>query len=371
MTSVRYHAPYRDPSGYGMASRNYIISLLELGVNVEAIPKGFWVGKYSVDEEIDKILTDNEDKNLPSETTPLISHQTPTHFNVDYPGYKIGYTVHETSRMIGAWVEHINLMDEVWTASRFSKAVMEVSGVNIPIYVVPHGVDRNIFNEKLEPLNFTNIEDGTFKFLSVFQWIFRKGPDALLKAYYQEFTRDENVCLIIKTFGYSEGLTEAKRIHENILAIQSELQMDNVPPVYLLFDFYSYSELARLYNSADAFVLPTRGEAWGIPFLEAMSCGVPTIGTKWSGQTDFMNGANSLQIDVDELGIVRNMPVPWFTPNQRWAEPCLADLRRKMRRVYESKNLCTRLRREGIKTAKKWPWEKGARIMQERLKAIE
>jgi glycosyltransferase involved in cell wall biosynthesis len=38
-----------------------------------------------------------------------------------------------------------------------------------------------------------------------------------------------------------------------------------------------------LYGGADAFVLPTRGEGWGLPILEAMAAGVPAIATNWSG----------------------------------------------------------------------------------------
>jgi glycosyltransferase involved in cell wall biosynthesis len=34
------------------------------------------------------------------------------------------------------------------------------------------------------------------------------------------------------------------------------------------------SEMPRLYKAADAFVLPSRGEGWGMPMMEAMGMGV-------------------------------------------------------------------------------------------------
>ena len=60
-------------------------------------------------------------------------------------------------------------------------------------------------------------------------------------------------------------------------------------------------ELGVLYRSADCFVLPTRGEGWGMPILEAMACGLPVIATHWSSQVDFMNSRNSLPLDVESL----------------------------------------------------------------------
>ena len=43
------------------------------------------------------------------------------------------------------------------------------------------------------------------------------------------------------------------------------------------------TQLAALYCSVDAFVLATHGEGWGLPLLEAMASGLPTLATAWSG----------------------------------------------------------------------------------------
>ena len=37
--------------------------------------------------------------------------------------------------------------------------------------------------------------------------------------------------------------------------------------------------MPSLYKSADCFVLPSRGEGWGRPQVEAMAMGLPLIGT--------------------------------------------------------------------------------------------
>lgn len=46
-------------------------------------------------------------------------------------------------------------------------------------------------------------------------------------------------------------------------------------------------ELANIYSSLDIFALPTIGEGFGLPILEAMSCGVPVCVTNYSGHTEF------------------------------------------------------------------------------------
>ena len=46
---------------------------------------------------------------------------------------------------------------------------------------------------------------------------------------------------------------------------------------------YDYEALPALFASADAFVLPSHGEGWGLPLMEAMAMELPTIGTAFGG----------------------------------------------------------------------------------------
>lgn len=43
-----------------------------------------------------------------------------------------------------------------------------------------------------------------------------------------------------------------------------------------------YKDMATLYNAMDAFFLSTSGEGFGIPTLEAMSCGIPVLITNYT-----------------------------------------------------------------------------------------
>ena len=43
-----------------------------------------------------------------------------------------------------------------------------------------------------------------------------------------------------------------------------------------------------LYAASDAFVLPSRGEGWGLPVMEAMAMAKPVLVTNYSGPTALM-----------------------------------------------------------------------------------
>ncbi len=44
--------------------------------------------------------------------------------------------------------------------------------------------------------------------------------------------------------------------------------------------------MARMYNALDVFLLPTKGEGFGIPIVEAMACGIPVITTNCTAQKE-------------------------------------------------------------------------------------
>jgi len=52
--------------------------------------------------------------------------------------------------------------------------------------------------------------------------------------------------------------------------------------------------LAALYSAIDIFTLPTRGEGFGLPILEAMSCGLPVVATDYSAHPEWCRGSSML-----------------------------------------------------------------------------
>jgi phosphatidylinositol alpha-1,6-mannosyltransferase len=62
--------------------------------------------------------------------------------------------------------------------------------------------------------------------------------------------------------------------------------------------FIPEAEKADHYRLAEAFVMPGRGEGFGIVFLEALACGIPVVGSKLDGSREALRGG-ALGILVD------------------------------------------------------------------------
>ena len=59
------------------------------------------------------------------------------------------------------------------------------------------------------------------------------------------------------------------------------------------------------YHLADAYVMPSRGEGFGIVILEAMACGVPALASsKDGGREALLDGKLGLLVDPDDPVLV-------------------------------------------------------------------
>lgn len=244
----------------------------------------------------------------------------------------VGRTMFETDRIPDGWVEKCNAMDEVWVPSSFNLETFRRAGVQEhKLLKMEEGEDTSFFHPGNPPFRIPGARG--FNFLSVFQWTQRKGPDILLKAFIREFKEDEDVTLILRTYGRSGP--DSDLLPNLLYYIERELHvpLEKTPPILLVPGFISNQVLPRLYTSADCFVLPSRGEGWGRPYVEALCSEMPVIATRWSGQLDFLNDANSYLIDCKLAPTPCDTDVEIFAGHE-WAEPDVDHLRSLMRHVF-------------------------------------
>lgn len=241
-------------------------------------------------------------------------------------------TTFESDRLDDAWVDTFNRFSQVWVTSSFNAEVFARCGV-VPskLVVVPNAIDTAVF----DPCRYRRTDmpgaDG-FRFLSVFDFTPRKGWDILLHSYVREFAPDEDVCLVLKVTNTDRSADPMARIR----AFLDEHDYRRTPPIKLVHAHLADHAMAQLYANCDAFVLPSRGEGFGRPYLEALVMGLPAIATRWSGHLDFLDDDNGFLIDVEDTEPCERAwsDSPLYA-GHRWAAPGIDATRRLMRRVFE------------------------------------
>ena len=300
--------------------------------------------------------------------TILIFHTVPGMFRNVTGAYLVGRSMYEFSRIGQNWVDAFATVNEVWVPSKFVATSFAVSGVpKEKLVVIPEAIDTYFFDPDVQdavllPLDAPRAKRWThycnsdhssvaaspraFKFFSNFKWEPRKGWETLFEAYCRAFGslgRSERPVSLYVLTNYFFG-SKSGDIH-NVSVILDELtqwakaklRVDSLaefPHFCLITETITETELAGLYKSADAFVLPTRGEGWCLPAIEAMSMGLPTIATAWGGQTDFMTRDNSFLILPDAVEEPPEDNMYGFQVGKKWATPSMNRTAQLMQYVY-------------------------------------
>lgn len=374
--SVRWAGPLLNNSGYAQEGRHFVRALQAAGVNVATLPLD---SDLLTPDTLGALLNDSSDP-LRQTAVRAMTHSlvdpvvlvrhTPMSGHVPLPrsSYRIARTMFETDRLEESWVSGLASFDEVWVPSQFNLDTFTRAGVSVPIAVVPCGVDSDTFSPDTQPYTLPGLRD--IVFLSVFEWHKRKGWDLLLRAWSRAFGPDDPVSLVLRAGPPSWHRTTAHDIVEQMerfIAENLHLSRSSLAPIVLLTDPVAQPE--RLYAMADAFVLPSRGEGWGLPYIEAMSTGLPTIGTGWGGNTEYMTPTNSILLGVEALDTISptDAPSPAYI-GHRWARPSVDDLVEALRAIALDKewgrSLGSTARQDVLRH---WSWKNAADIARARL----
>lgn len=260
----------------------------------------------------------------------------------------VGRTMFETDRVNIHHVRRCNRMDYVWVPTDFHVHTFGQSGVDpIKVRKIVQPVDLEFFDPfKVEPLdlapigsivlgsNESNLEKKRFVFLSVFKWEYRKGWDVLLRSYLKEFSGDDDVVLYLLMKAYHSDKDFSNKIVEYVEDSDLEKPASGWAPVYVIDSHIAQVDLPSLYKAANAFVLPSRGEGWGRPIVEAMAMSLPVITTNWSGPTEYLTDENSYPLPFVGMSEVGEGPFK----GHMWAEPSVDELRFLMRRVMSNQS---------------------------------
>lgn len=116
-----------------------------------------------------------------------------------------------------------------------------------------------------------------------------KGFDILIKSFGRAFKDRDDVILVIGGNGsqrvWLESITKEEHVEEKVNFV-GEL---------------SREEVSKWMRKADAFVLPSRYETFGVVYIEALASGTPVIGTFNGGAEDIINDTNGYIVEIDNV----------------------------------------------------------------------
>lgn len=183
----------------------------------------------------------------------------------------------------------IERSDAVTTVSEFLKIqTLETFDLEKDIVVIPNFVDQRRF----KPLDVEGRRE-----------LFAK-PDEKIVLHASNFRAVKRVDTVIKIF---DRIARTRAARLLLMGDGPELHATQLLSEELgLGDrviFLGANEsVEEIFPIADVFILPSDHEGFGLAALEAMSCGVPVIGTANGGMPEFIkDGANGFLYDPDDI----------------------------------------------------------------------
>lgn len=347
---VHWWSVFEYPRGYAMASKALASALQLAGAQVS------YSNVYDQDTEghsRNPVIEDIKRRPIPR-VAPRVAYSQCDYFEeVEGEGPKFGFSMLEVTGLPADWVRGCNLMDEVWVPSQFNVETFRRAGVTKPIEVVPLGVDPDYYHPGVKRMRKTD----DFVFLSVFEWGERKNPEMLIRSFAETFKRTDDVVLMLVVGNHDPEVDVESEVAEMRLGADAGRIVICVNP-----DIPDH-QMPALYKAADAFVLPTHGEGWGMPILEAMAVGVPTIATNWSAQTEFFDDSVGFPIEVGSM-IDAEARCPFYE-GWEWAQPNEEHLRHLMRHVVDDRADAAAKAAAGAERALRYTWKHSAERMLE------
>jgi len=211
------------------------------------------------------------------------------------------------------WARQLEKFDEVWASSRFVEQAL-LKTVHRPVVHLPQACE--VVVSSFRSRRFFGIPEPAYTFLYSFDirsWVTRKNPEAVVTAFRRALDqRPHHAGLLVLEINGAELGDDRYRAFLDSLA-------DLRDRVVVLARTLGDDEMKSLVRCCDCYVSLHRSEGFGRGPAEAMVLGKPVIATRWSGNLDYMNDANSLLVDCALTPVAPDAYPHW--QGQQWAEP--------------------------------------------------
>lgn len=153
----------------------------------------------------------------------------------------------------------------------------------------------------------------------------------LIRAFYLLTKSFKNLSLVLTGKGFAVDTVQLREINNLI----TDLELgDSI----LKLGFISTDELAVLYNLAKVYIQPSFAEGFGLPVLEAMACGCPTVVSNITSLTELTENASVL-----------------FDPNKD------DEIAKGIFEILNNRDKKDKIVKKGLERVKDFSWDKCAR----------
>jgi len=221
------------------------------------------------------------------------------------------------------------------TDSKASKNDIEkIIGCKTPIYTIPLGVGSDFTIIKSDDIKLKTKKKYSLPdhfILNVGDVNYNKNSEGLVAAFKLIADKYKHLDLLL----IGKGFVDSTQQLNNLKSLINNFGLEN--RIYRLANI-NLDDLVTIYNLADIYIQPSFAEGFGLPILEAMSCGCPVIAS---------NIESHLEILPDEALI--------FNPNN------IKDLVSLIEKLLTTAELKKTLIKSGLIQAKKFTWKTTAK----------
>jgi glycosyltransferase involved in cell wall biosynthesis len=258
------------------------------------------------------------------------------------------FTMHETTRIPRHAVKACNQSRAVIVPTAFNVEGFRASGVYVPIHTCPLGFDPG---EGWAP--GPRRDDGKFRVLMLGMLEaggHRKGFAEGVAAWLDAFDGVDDVELWIKVF---PGCLR----HLPTLPMDSRIRViaASLPQI----------EVRDLVRAADLVLMPTYGEGFNLPAIEAMACGVPVVATAATAHAAFLDPSCGF--------IARHRTEPatgYYAGMGDWHPPEVESLAYQLCHAYQFPERTRQRGAAAAKRAEAFTWEASARRLVDILRRV-
>lgn len=205
---------------------------------------------------------------------------------------RFGIWNYETTVLPKAFAKYAQCVDKVVPSSEFSRKIFADNGMpDDKQIVIPHGIHLDRFNNLGK---YSLKTSKKYKVLcNIAQPHLRKNIPGLLKAWGKAFTKQDDVCLVLKISKKSPNPMFDVPVNEIMNDFKSKFK--NHAEIEIIDTFIT--DIETLYNACDVVITMAHAECFWMPGLEAFAANKVVISPRYGGQLDYMNDDNSILID--------------------------------------------------------------------------